>query len=256
MALRNWVSFNGIHIPKPCQYSYIHGEVVSTHGEAAHVRMSKEELARANAILENPKSKLPYPERRTDTEIFFKFGVETCSRQTAILTAKIEGGWNSVEQMFKTIERKLYHVGKHRMEKRIFCPELVRLINAKQQAGEPCLIGKPNEYVKYETMEKESSDDVKQNKRQTEALKELNANLRAVYEQTGGNATDKYFTEKPSHTLRHVGAQYWLRKSDFDFGFVAKLGGWTTVSELEKSYGGMPREIYEKKYDQYIKNDL
>jgi len=261
MAIRSWVSFNGIVIPKPCTYGHIHGEIVESHGQAQHVRMSKKEIAQANAILENPKAKLPYPERRIDTEVFFKFGVETCARQMAIITAKISdvqiyGGWNSAEQTFKVIERKLYHVGKHRMIKRLFCGELVRIINARQKAGETCLIGKPNEYVNYSTIENESSDDVKQNKKQITAMKEIDDNLRAVYEQVGGNAADPYFTKKPSHSLRHVGAQYWLRKSNFDFGFVAELGGWTTLQELQKSYGGMPKEVFEAKYDEYIDNDL
>ena len=260
MAIRSWVAYNGIVIPKPCTYGHLHGEVPESHGQAAHVRMSKQEIAQANAILEDPKSELPYPERRIDTEVFFKFGVETCARQMAIITAKIGdvqtyGGYNSAEQTFKVIERKLYHVGKHRMVKRLFCIELVRIINARQKAGETCLIGKPNEYVNYATMEQESTDDVKQNRKQVLALKEIDDNLRAVYEQVGGNAADPYFTKKPSHSLRHVGAQYWLRKSNFDFGFVAELGGWTTLQELQKSYGGMPKEVFDAKYDEYIDND-
>ena len=263
MAIRSWVSFNGINIPKPCTYGHLHGEVVESHGQAAHVRMSKQEIEKANEILESAtlgKKYLPFPERREDTEVFFKFGVETCARQMAIITAKIQdvqvyGGWNSAEQTFKVIERKLYHVGKHRMIKRLFCGELVRIINARQKAGESCLIGKPNEYVNYATMEQEASDNVKQNQKQQAALKEIDTNLRAVYEQVGGNAADPYFTKKPSHSLRHVGAQYWLRKSNFDFGFVAELGGWTTLQELQKSYGGMPKEVFEAKYDEYIDND-
>jgi hypothetical protein len=258
MALRSWIQYNQIGIPRGslCPPN-LSGKVVDSHGKAAHVRLDKSELAQANAILENPKSKLPHPARRIDTEVFFKFGVETGSRQLAIVTAKIQdvqswGGWNSKEQLFKTIERKLYHVGEHEKTKRIFCPELVRIINARQAAGEKCLIGKPNEYVNYSTMEKPSTDDVKQNKAQIRALKEIDDNLRAVYQQVGGNAADPYFAKKPSHSLRHVAAQYWLRKSNFDYGFTAEIVGSMTIDELRKSYGGMPRDIFEAKYDKYI----
>ena len=66
---------------------------------------------------------------------------------------------------------------------------------------------------------------------------------------------DPYFTKKPSHSLRHVAAQYWLLKSSFDYGFVAELGGWGTIDELKKSYGEMPPEVYEAKYAKYIKSD-
>ena len=258
MALRSWIQYNQIGIPRGslCPPN-LSGKVVDSHGKAAHVRLDKDELKQANTILENPKSKLPYPARRIDTEVFFKFGVETGSRQLAIITAKIQdvqnhGGWNSKEQLFKTIERKLYHVGEHEKSKRIFCPELVRIINARQAAGEQCLIGKPNEYVNYSTMEQPSTDDVKQNKAQIRALKEIDDNLRAVYQQVGGNAADPYFAKKPSHSIRHIACQYWLRKSDFDYGFTAEIVGSMTIDELRKSYGGMPRDIFEAKYDRYI----
>jgi len=258
MAVRSWIQFNQIGIPRGslCPQN-LSGKTVS-HGKASHVRASKQEIAQSNAILENPKSKLPNPDRRIDTEIFFKFGVETASRELAILTAKISdisgawGGWNSTEQTFKVFERKLYHVDEHQQLKRVFCPELVRIINARQKAGETCLIGKPNEYVHYSQMENESSDDIKQTKAQKKALREIDDNLRAVYEQVGGNMADPYFTKKPSHTLRHVAAQYWLRKSKFDYGFVAMLGGWLTIDELKKSYGGMPKDVFDAKYDAFI----
>jgi hypothetical protein len=258
MALRSWIQYNQIGIPRGslCPPN-LSGKVVDSHGKAAHVRLDKDELKQANAILENPKSKLPHKERQTDTAVFFKFGTETGSRQLAIITAKIQdvqswGGWNSKEQLFKTIERKLYHVGEHEKTKRIFCPELVRIINARQAAGEKCLIGKPNEYVNYSTMEQPSTDDVKQNKAQIRALKEIDDNLRAVYQQVGGNAADPYFAKKPSHSIRHIACQYWLRKSDFDYGFTAEIVGSMTIDELRKSYGGMPRDIFEAKYDKYI----
>ena len=90
MAVRSWLQYNDVTIPRGnlCPKN-LSGKVVSTHGQAAHVRASLDEIAQANAILENPKSKLPYPERRIDTEVYFKFGVETASRSTAILTTKI-----------------------------------------------------------------------------------------------------------------------------------------------------------------------
>ena len=258
MAVRSWIQYNQIGIPRgslcPANLS---GKTVS-HGKSAHVRASKQEIEQANKILESSKSKLPYPARRIDTEIFFKFGIETASRELAILTAKISditgawGGWNSAEQTFKVFERKLYHVDEHQQLKRVFCPELVRIINARQKAGETCLMGKQNEYVHYSQMEKESSDDIKQNKAQKKALREINDNLRAVYSQVGGNMTDPYFSKKPSHTLRHVAAQFWLRKSKFDYAFVAILGGWLTIDELKKSYGGMPKDVFDAKYDTYI----
>lgn len=255
MAVRSWIQFNGVGIPRgnlcPANLS---GKVVSTHGQASDVRASMDEIARAKAILGNPKSKLPYPERRIDTEIYFMFGVETASRMTAIITAKLDK-WNPESRSIKTIERKLTHANKQRMSKRIFCPELIRIMNERKAAGEQCLIGKQNEYVTFSEMEKQRSDDLHITKKQTQAIREIHENLRAVYQQVGGNMADPYFTLKPSHSLRHIAAQYWLLKSEFDYGFVAKLGGWFTIDELKTSYGDMPPEVFDKKYSTYVNTD-
>jgi len=252
MAVRSWLQFNGVAIPRgnlcPANLS---GKVVSTHGQANDVRASIDEIARANAILENPKSKLPYPDRRIDTEIYFKFGVETASRSTAIITAKLDK-WNTESRSIKTIERKLTHANKQRMNKRIFCSELIRIMNERKAAGETCLIGKQNEYVTFSEMEMQRSDDLHITKKQTRALWELHQNLRAVYQQVGGNMADPYFTKKPSHSIRHISAQAWLLRSEFDYGFVAKLGGWFTIDELKTSYGEMPPDVFDKKYAKYV----
>jgi len=255
MAVRSWLAWNEISIPRGnlCPKN-LSGMIVSTHGQANHVRASMAEIAQANELLENSDTKIPYPKRRQDTEIYFKFGIETASRATAIITGEMYK-WNNAARTFKTFERKLQHVGKHRMTKRIFCPELIRLLNERQQAGEKCLIGKQNEYVNFSQIGNESRDDIKFSSAQTKALKEINENLRAIYEQVGGNMADPYFTKKPSHSLRHISAQYWLLKSGFDYGFVAKLGGWFTIDELRASYGEMPPEVFDAKYGKYINSD-
>jgi|TARA_R110002020_G_scaffold466805_2_gene689780 hypothetical protein len=256
MAVRSWLQMNGVTLPRGnlCPEN-LNGKVISTHGAASGVRATKDEIKRANEILEDPAAKLPYPERRIDTEVTFKFGVETASRLTAIRTALLEN-WNASSKIFATIERKLTHTKKQNVKKRIFCPELIRIINERKAAGEKCLIGKPNEYMPFTEMAKESSDDLHPSKKQTDAMKEIAANLRAVYEQVGGNMADPYFTKKPFHSLRHLAAQWWLLKSSFDYGFVAKLGHWFTIDELKTSYGEMPPEVFDKKYDKYINSEV
>ena len=255
MAVRSWIQFNGVGIPRgnlcPANLS---GKVVSSHGKASDVRASMDEIAQAKNILGNPKSKLPYPERRIDTETYFMFGVETASRMTAIITAKL-AHYNTESHIAKTIERKLTHVQKQHMKKRIFCPELIQIMNERKAAGEQCLIGKQNEYVTFSEMEQERSEDLHISKKQTQAIREIHENLRAVYQQVGGNMADPYFTKKPSHSLRHIAAQYWLERSNFDYGFVAKLGGWFTIDELKTSYSEMSDEVFNKKYSAYVNTD-
>ena len=102
----------------------------------------------------------------------------------------------------------------------------------------------------FNEMENIRSPDLHPTQKQQNALKEIRENLRACYVAAG--MTNEYFTKKPSHSLRHIAAQDWLRRSKFDYGFVAKLGGWNTLDELKASYGEMPPEEFEKKYGKYI----
>lgn len=54
-----------------------------------------------------------------------------------------------------------------------------------------------------------------------------------------------YFYRKPMHALRHIFAQFWLDVTEWNYGDVAKLGHWKTISELEASYGEMPRTAWQ-----------
>jgi len=252
MAVRSWIQYNGVGIPRGnlCP-KYLSGKIVSTHGNADLVRADMDEIARANELVEDPKSKMPFPTRRQDTEMVWKFGVQTASREGAIFSALIEN-WNSATKIFQTIERKLTHIGGEIQKKRIFCNDLIRLINERKAAGKKCLVGEIDEYMPFNEMAKKSSDEIHLKEKHQQAKREIAQNLRWVYEQVGGNMADPYFTKKPFHSLRHVAAQYWLLKSNFDYGFTALLGGWNTIDELKTSYGGMPPEVFEKKYQKYI----
>lgn len=255
MAVRSWIQYNGVGIPRGnlCP-KYLSGKIVSTHGAAKHIRASMDEIARANALLEDMgdlETEMPHPARRQDTEIVFKFGVQTANRMTAIFSALLEN-WNSATKIFKTIERKLAHVGKQNTEKRIFCSDLIRLINERKAAGKKCLVGEIDEYMPFHEMAKKSSDEIHLTEKHQQAKREIAQNLRWVYEQVGGNMGEKYFTKKPFHSLRHLSIQYWLLKSNFDYGFTAELADSNTIDELKTSYGGMPPEVFEKKYQKYI----
>ena len=59
---------------------------------------------------------------------------------------------------------------------------------------------------------------------------------------------DDYFGLMPLHAIRHIFAQYWLEYSDYDYGWVARLGHWKTIAELQNSYGFMDDTIYNEKW--------
>jgi hypothetical protein len=72
--------------------------------------------------------------------------------------------------------------------------------------------------------------------------------LKAVYRHLGKS---NYFEDHTTHALRHVGAHYWLAKTNYNYGIVAMIGGWNTIDELRKSYGEIPPE----KVLEMIEND-
>ena len=53
------------------------------------------------------------------------------------------------------------------------------------------------------------------------------------------NITNEYFQKHTVHAFRHIMAQYWLIKTDYDYDFVADLGHWGTITVLKGSYGAM-----------------
>jgi hypothetical protein len=254
MAVRSWLQFSGVTIPRGnlCPKN-LSGKIVDTHGAYSHIRADPQEIEQVREYLTNPKTqmKLPFPNRRQDTLMYFEFGIETGARHTTIITA-LTGKYDASAKTTEVIERKLFHVGKHIQLRRIFCPELIALIEAKIKAGEKCIIGKQNEYMPFSEMGKPSSDDLHPTKQQARNAKEIGDNLKAVYQQVGGNLSKDYYARKPFHSLRHIAAQVWLDKSDYDYGFVAELLGWGTIDELKTSYGGISGERFKRKYQKYI----
>lgn len=71
-------------------------------------------------------------------------------------------------------------------------------------------------------------------------ISETPQKLREIYQHLG--KTNSYFYSHSNHALRHIGAQYWLARKDYNYGLVAIIGGWNTMDELKKSYGEMPPE--------------
>jgi len=84
---------------------------------------------------------------------------------------------------------------------------------------------------------------------------EIAKKLSNIYLHLGKNS--EYFFHHPTHVLRHIGAHYWLSKTNYNYGIISEVGGWHTIDELKKSYGQIPPEksnlVYFKKliFDQF-----
>jgi len=65
--------------------------------------------------------------------------------------------------------------------------------------------------------------------------------LKRIYREIG--LRDRYFYSHPLHCLRHVGAHRLLKKTKYNYGIVAKLGGWKDEKTLKDCYGEIPDEV-------------
>jgi DNA-binding transcriptional MerR regulator len=246
MAVRNWINFNGVSLPRGnlCPVN-LHGRVVSSHGDYANVRLTKDQLKKIEDGFSNKEIKFPHSDLSDDTELVYRFGMATMSRALAILTCKLstvnKGDSNDFE--IKVIERKLTHVGNQNQTKMILDQKLQKLIIPRFEAGKECLIGEKNQYVRYEDMEKTKTIEVR---RIDGAISKLHDNLRALYKHAG--VTEPYFYDHPIHSLRHAGCQNLLSASGWNTSLVSMIGGWLSTIEVEKSYGKMPPDIMKDQY--------
>jgi hypothetical protein len=106
------------------------------------------------------------------------------------------------------------------------------------------LIGNDNEFYQIATLQNQKPT---QKTEQTANMVNLEEKFRECYDKAG--LTETYWTQKPFHSMRHIFAHYWLIKTDYDYEFVANLGHWKATTELKRSYGAMPNELF---YDKQI----
>ena len=64
-----------------------------------------------------------------------------------------------------------------------------------------------------------------------------------------------YWLEHSIHSLRHLFAQLWLRKSKWNFGVVASRGHWETLDTLKKHYGGIDKTTLGNQMTEVFSSD-
>ena len=135
------------------------------------------------------------------------------------------------------------------------------------------LIGYDGKYVKIETMkfptrhkltkkelreQRAAKKTIEQLEPTVKATKNLHAIMRecliesgvnldatVVNEKTGETVLiGKYWLTDTLHSLRHIFAQVWLIKSNWNFSYVAKKGHWGASKILEDAYGGVDATKY------------
>ena len=223
MAVRSFCAFHGLSWPRGTS-SIMSGRVIG-HGKYSHIRFTTKEMKIANRFIKKKWG--------IHSDIFrvFWIGVESCARKTALLNMKCD--WivqknkdkNTEIFVMKAIETKTNYIKNGQWFK------YITRKNTKQSLKKH----KSNGFTKI--IETHSNFESKS--------KELRENLKNIYRHVG--KTDDYFYTNPFHALRHIGAHYWLEKTNYNYGIVAKIGGWHTIDELKNSYGEMsPEFIIEK----------
>lgn len=220
-AIRHFMQFNGRHgIAIPRGYNGVLSGRIIGHGNYADVDMTDEEILKCeNYIIEK---------WGLDSDIYrvFFVGIESCARKEALLNMVLE--WTEDEDegditFFMTaVESKTEHIADGKQDKYI----------QRTKTQESLRLAKKRGLVRLW-----DSNTISQ----TKNYETLSNQLKEIYKFVGKQ--NHYFYEEAFHTLRHLGAHYHLRMTDYNYGYVAVLGGWTVIDELKKSYGKMPPSV-------------
>ena len=196
----------------------IMSQKVPSHGKYADIKLTKIEFEQADKFIQETWG--------MDSDIYrwFWIGVESCARFSALY------GMSNQYDIYHKNGRTVYVFSVHESK-------------TAQIRG-----GKWSKYITRKNTQK-SIDEIRSRgigKIYESALpahlfqKDINCKLSQIYRHL--KKTDDYYYSHPTHALRHIGAHYWLSKTDYNYGIISEVGGWNTIDELKKSYGLIPPE--------------
>ena len=218
MAVRDFCGYYGVTWRRGID-GIMSGKVVR-HGQYSDILLTDAELDKADDFL--------IKTYKLDSDVYrlFWVGVEGCPRKKALLAMlaewkeHISKGGNRTFIM-TAIETKTSHYKGGKWIKYIKRPKTQESIMLQRKRGKQFLWDNDKPIYRIE--------------------KEFSQAMKALFKHLG--KTQDYFYSHAFHALRHIGAHYWLRKTDYNYGFVAKIGGWMTIDELKFSYGEMPPDV-------------
>lgn len=221
MAIRSFAINSGVSIPKG-HGGILSGKIVS-HALYADLELSDKQISDVEKYIIDTWG--------LDSDIYrmTMFGIETGARRKAMMNATLDFKETTDEDStvftMSVIETKTEHIEGGKIEKFI----------QRQKTQESLKLAKQKGYTKLW-----DSKNITESKFYVTLCKQL----KEIYRYLG--IAHHYFYEKPVHVLRHIAVHYWLRLTDYDYVFVAKIIG-ISVQELIKSYGKMPIDVMWKK---------
>jgi len=213
MSIRNYAMACGINWPRGVS-GLMSGKKVG-YGKYAHIKLTDDQIKQGVRLAKDPL-----------TARWFRLGIESCARSSALAMIPID----SIEAHPKTDKNEAFLT--------------VRATETKTQTTWTKFFVDPT----AQQMALAQIEDQKASNHPTlfldgvslkEFQSEINKRLKALYSAMG--LTDPYFFAHPTHALRHCGAQYWLRITNWDYDLVGVIGGWKS-SVLKEAYGARPAE--------------
>ena len=194
----------------------------------------------------------PDVDRYTATvDVFDVDVIDAVKKRQAQIKAGLDSGIESQSELYEKYgirtkyDIKVQETNEKTGEKKMVTKSVSNKIHA--------LIGKDGKYIQLGTMELQSSEDMTTLERKeleargkrslimrtTDAPSRLRAIMRLCYERVmpEKHGMQKYWTSNSLHSLRHVFAQAWLARSEFDFKWVSERGHWGGIAILEQAYG-------------------
>jgi len=198
----------------------IMSQKIVNHGQYADIRLSEKELDKADVFIKERWG--------LDSDIYrwFWIGIESCARFDALYNMSLDYDSYTNPKTGKT----------------------TYIMTAYESKTESLRGGKWYKYITRADTQK--SIDLLKSRGGTRIhewncpkhlfKRQISKSFALVFQHIG--KTQHYFLFRPTHVLRHIGAQYWLAKKNFNYGLVSEIGGWHTIDELKKSYGMIPPE--------------
>ena len=199
-AVRDFCSFYDITWRKGI--SGVMSQKVPNHGKYADVRLTNEEFDAADKYIKEQWG------LDSDEYRWFWIGVESCARFTALYNMK--NNWSKIKTksggtvfLMSVIESKTENIRGGKWTK---------------------FIARPDTQKSLELLKSRNCDRIFESKLSERLFKKrITCNLSKIYHHLG--KTESYFHQHPSHVLRHIGAHYWLSKTNYNYGIIAEVGG-------------------------------
>jgi hypothetical protein len=215
-GVRSFCGYHGITWHRGV--SGIMSQKIIGHGMFSDIRLTQDELDMADLFIKEKWG--------IDSDVYrwFWIGIESCARFGALFTMKNE--YTKFQKKGKPIyimsvyESKTDHIRGGKWTKYITRKDTQTSIDLLKQRGCDRIIESTGPRYIFQ--------------------KNIREKLTRIYQHIGKN--EEYFFHRPTHVLRHIGAHYWLSKTNYNYGIIAEVGGWNTIDELKKSYGQIPPE--------------